>query len=100
MYDNRKYVNVNSFIRTFSRTSEVPKLVWTQTWRNDIINMQINMWRHLPVGNPEHCLQANTNSPNNPTVDVRGQQEMNFFTGGSVIMEWTMDLYFGQKQQV
>jgi len=26
--------------------SEAPNLVCTQTWHNDIINMQINIWRH------------------------------------------------------
>ncbi len=58
----------------------MPKLIWTQTWRNYVINMQINMWRHLPpqvsqnpVGNTESppnllhhlaefCLQINVTS--------------------------------------
>ncbi len=32
----------------------MPKLVWTQTWRNDVMNMQINMWRHLPPQVPQN----------------------------------------------
>ncbi len=71
MYDNRTY-NGNSFIghsvvlQYVTHRSEVPKLVGTQTWRN---NMQINVWHQLPpqasinhVGNTGHshllCLET------------------------------------------
>ncbi len=56
MYDNRKYVNGNSFIGhsvvlqyvTVHKVEQIwsAKLVWMQTWRNDIINMQINSVRN------------------------------------------------------
>ncbi len=57
MYDNRKY-KMNSFIEhsvvlqyvTVHKEEQIwmPKLLWKQTWRNDVMNMQINMWCHMP----------------------------------------------------